>query len=339
MRCSVLSLRRCYLLDHHIGAECTSSWRHLIQPSNPNSTSHKLQTDAARIDKIKSMLYVFLALISLAEMSACGAQFYHWDVVTYWIIILGLSAQAADDISYSLQTQIQQATSCRQMLQGLTKSSPCCVSFWPWSVWQDVSMRCSVLSLRRCYLLDHHIGAECTSSCRHLIQPSNSNSTSHKLQTDAARIDKNQVHAVCLFGPNQSGKMSACGAQFYHWDVVTYWIIILGLSAQAAVDISYSLQTQIQQATSCRQMLLGLTKSSPCSVSFWPWSVWQMSACGAQFYHWDVVTYWIIILGLSAQAAVDISYSLQTQIQQATSCRQMLLGLTKSSPCSVSFWP
>ena len=37
---------------------------------------------------------------------------------------------------------------------------------------------------------------------------------------------QNQVHAVCLFGPNQSGKMSACGAQFYHWDVAvvtSYW--------------------------------------------------------------------------------------------------------------------
>ena len=128
MRCSVLSLRRCYLLDHHIGAECTSSCGHLIQPSNSNSTSHKLQTDAARIDKIKSMLCVFLALISLA----------------------------------------------------------------------NVSMRCSVLSLRRCYLLDHHIGAECTSSWRHLIQPSNSNSTSHKLQTDAARIDKIKS-MLCVF--------------------------------------------------------------------------------------------------------------------------------------------
>ena len=109
---------------------------------------------------------VFLALISLAR---CQHAVLSSIIETLFLIRSsdrGWVHKQLTTCHFSLQTQTnkpQGADKCCYDWQNMTKSSPCCVFLALISL-ARCQHRCSVLSLRCCFWLDHHIGAECTSS-------------------------------------------------------------------------------------------------------------------------------------------------------------------------------
>ena len=163
---SVLSLRRWYFYVHHVwaSAHCNinkpSQTRHAkcLQPLSSvwqgvsiSCSVLSLRRWYLYVHHVRALRTTKQATLSnktcqvLAQpsrqsekVSAFHAQFYHWDVGICMFIMWGL---------WELRNRQPSQTKHAKCLQPLS------------SVWQGVSISCSVLSLRRWYLYVHHLWA------------------------------------------------------------------------------------------------------------------------------------------------------------------------------------